>query len=50
MTKKLYYDSERIECEATVLASEKTEDGYDILLDATVIYPEGGANFPIRDA
>lgn len=42
MTKKLYYDPERTACEATVLACEAVGDGYDILLDATVIYPEGG--------
>lgn len=42
MTKKLYYDPERTACEAAVLACEAVGDGYDILLDATVIYPEGG--------
>lgn len=42
MTKKLYYDPECTACEATVLACEAVGDGYDILLDATVIYPEGG--------
>lgn len=42
MTKKLYYDPKCTSCEATVLASRAMEDGYDILLDATVIYPEGG--------
>ena len=42
MTKKLYYDGACTSCTATVLECKQAESGYDILLDATVIYPEGG--------
>lgn len=42
MTQKLYYDHNLGECEATVLACREGKDGFEILLDQTVIYPEGG--------
>lgn len=42
MTKKLYYDHNLKECEATVLACREGKDCYEVLLDQTVIYPEGG--------
>lgn len=42
MTQRLYYDHNAVECEATVLACRKGENGFEALLDATVIYPEGG--------
>lgn len=43
MTKKLYYDDTWMrECEATILSCKKAEDGYAVLLDKTVIFPEGG--------
>lgn len=42
MTKKLYYDPRVLTCEATVLACRAHENLYEILLDQTVIYPEGG--------
>lgn len=43
MTKKLYYHMPALACcEATVLSCKQTEKGYDVLLDQTVIYPEGG--------
>lgn len=43
MTKKLYYQDVWLEqCEATVCACEQTQDGYAVLLDQTVIFPEGG--------
>jgi len=42
MTQKLYYDNNLTECEATVLACREGKDGFEVLLDRTVIYPEGG--------
>lgn len=43
MTEKLYYlDSHRTACDAVVRSCEKTELGYEVLLDRTVIFPEGG--------
>ena len=42
MTKKLYYDPKCTTCSAVVLACEKAGEAYEALLDATVIYPEGG--------
>lgn len=43
MTKKMYYeDTWMEECSAVVLACEKVDDGYAVLLDQTVIFPEGG--------
>lgn len=42
MTKKLYYDPNITSCEAEVLAVRPVKEGFEILLDRTVIYPEGG--------
>jgi len=43
MTRKLYYeDCHLSRFEATVIGCEKCEKGYEILLDATAFYPEGG--------
>jgi alanyl-tRNA synthetase len=42
-TEQLYYDDqERIEFEAMVLDVFEREDGYDVVLDQTMFYPEGG--------
>lgn len=42
-TRKLYYeDSHLAQFSAGVLSCEKTEKGYEIILDATAFYPEGG--------
>ncbi len=42
-TRKLYYeDSHLSRFPATVLSCEKTEKGYEVILDATAFYPEGG--------
>ncbi|QLG60650.1 alanine--tRNA ligase [Halorarum salinum] len=42
-TEKLYYDDqERTEFEAVVLDVFEREDGYDVVLDQTMFYPEGG--------
>lgn len=42
-TDKLYYkDCHLRQFEATVLSCEKTEKGYEVILDATAFYPEGG--------
>lgn len=41
--KKLYYDSLYIrEFEATVVSCEKGKKGYEVVLDQTAFYPEGG--------
>lgn len=41
--KKLYYDSPYIrEFEAVVLSCEKGKKGYEVILDQTAFYPEGG--------
>lgn len=41
--KKLYYDSPYIkEFEATVMSCEKRKKGYEVVLDQTAFYPEGG--------
>lgn len=43
MTEKLYYlDSHRTECDAVVRACTETDRAYEVLLDRTVIFPEGG--------
>lgn len=42
MTEKLYYDCACKECEATVLACREAEGCFEVLLDRTVMYPEGG--------
>ena len=42
-TEKLFYDEqERTEFEAVVLDVFEREDGYDVVLDQTMFYPEGG--------
>lgn len=42
-TRKLYYeDSHLAQFTALVLSCEETETGYEIVLDATAFYPEGG--------
>jgi alanyl-tRNA synthetase len=42
-TDRLYYDDqERTEFEAVVLDVFEREDGYDVVLDQTMFYPEGG--------
>lgn len=43
MTEKLYYQNPVLnECEAEVLVCEKQGEGFRVLLDKTVIFPEGG--------
>lgn len=45
-TQKLFYqDSHMQEFEATVLACEERKDGYEIVLDRTAFFPEGGGQF-----
>ena len=42
-TRKLYYeDSHLSDFSAQVLTCDSTEKGYEVVLDATVFYPEGG--------
>ena len=42
-TEKLYYeDQQRTEFEAVVLDVFEREEGYDVVLDQTMFYPEGG--------
>ncbi|AHG00599.1 alanyl-tRNA synthetase [Halostagnicola larsenii XH-48] len=42
-TEKLYYDDQqRTQFEAVILDVFEREDGYDIVLDQTMFYPEGG--------
>ena len=42
-TKKLYYeDPFMTEFTAAVISCEQTEKGYEVILDATAFYPEGG--------
>lgn len=46
MTKKLFYqDSHLTEFEAVVLSCEKEKDGYQVVLDQTVFFPEGGGQY-----
>ena len=42
-TRKLYYEDSHLRrfC-AKVLSCEQTEKGYEVILDATAFYPEGG--------
>lgn len=43
MTKRLYHELPNLTtCLATVLACKKTENGYEVLLNQTVLFPEGG--------
>lgn len=49
MTKKWYEnDSLRKECSATVLSTKEVGDHFEIVLDGTVIFPEGAGSFPTR--
>ena len=42
-TQKLYYEnSHLVSFSATVLSCEQTEKGWEVVLDATAFYPEGG--------
>ena len=42
-TDRLYYeDQSRMEFEAMVLEVDEREEGYDVILDRTLFYPEGG--------
>ncbi len=46
-TERLYYqDQERTEFEAMVLDVFEQGDGYDVVLDGTMFYPEGGGQPP----
>ena len=46
MTEKLYYqDSHRSTFHAKVLSCEQRKDGYQIALDRTVFFPEGGGQY-----
>lgn len=46
MTEKLFYeDSHRTECTGRVLACEAKKDHYEIVLDQTVFFPEGGGQY-----
>ena len=49
MTEKLYEnDSLLRDCQATVRSCEKKEDHYEVILDKTVIFPEGGGQLSDR--
>ena len=42
-TRKLYYEDSHLKTfSAEVLSCEKTDKGYEVILDATAFYPEGG--------
>ena len=42
-TRKLYYEDSHLQAfSATVLSCEETAKGYEVILDATAFYPEGG--------
>ena len=42
-TRKLYYeDSHLVQFSATVLSCTQVKKGYEVILDATAFYPEGG--------
>lgn len=46
MTEKLFYkDSHRTECTGKVLACEEKKNHYEIVLDQTVFFPEGGGQY-----
>ena len=46
MTEKLFYkDSHRTECTGEVLACEEKKNHYEIVLDQTVFFPEGGGQY-----
>ena len=45
MTRKLYYENCHLtHFEARVEGGEKTDRGFEIILDATAFYPEGGGH------
>ena len=42
-TRKLFYEDPHLtQCAATVLSCQETADGWAVILDQTVFYPEGG--------
>ena len=44
-TEKLYYqDAHQAQFQATVLSCRPGKHGYDVVLDRTCFYPEGGAS------
>lgn len=46
MTEKLFYqDSHRTEFTAKVISCEEVKDGYRVVLDQTVFFPEGGGQY-----
>jgi len=46
MTEKLYYkDAYMKDFSACVIASEKTDEGYDVVLDKTAFFPEEGGQY-----
>lgn len=46
MTEKLFYeDSHRTEFTAKVISCEEAKDGYRVVLDQTVFFPEGGGQY-----
>lgn len=46
MTEKLFYqDSHRTEFSAKVISCEEAKDGYRVVLDQTVFFPEGGGQY-----
>ena len=46
-TERLYYeDADRTEFEAVILDVFEREEGYDVVLDQTMFYPEGGGQPP----
>lgn len=43
MTKKLYYDNSYLTvCDANILEIKENDEGFDVILDQTIFYPEGG--------
>ena len=46
MTEKLFYqDSHRTEFTAKVISCEEAKDGYRVVLDQTIFFPEGGGQY-----
>ena len=46
MTEKLFYeDSHRTGFTAKVISCEEAKDGYRVVLDQTVFFPEGGGQY-----
>lgn len=49
MTEKLYENDSLLQsCQATVVSCEKKEDHYEVILDRTVLFPEGGGQLSDR--